>query len=172
MAYILASSVATLALMSGFCFWRLYERGTGRAVLRNINRAAAALSTRMEEDGFAPDIVVSVGRGGMIVGRLLVGKFGLSSLSPLYVRYDWRFKTSDGLKSSRLRRLDLTGLRVLLVIGSVDTGETLREALENACSKRPRAVRTASIFKVETADFIPDYYVYQIKSSRQIPPWP
>lgn len=172
MGYILVSSAVTLALMSGFYWWRVYERGTGRAIRRYIDRATVALRARIEEDGFDPDIVLSVGRGGLLVGRMLIGKFGLSSLSPFHARYDWRFGNLGGHHLSHPKKLDLTGLRVLLVIGAVDTGETLREAFKHTSSKRPRAVRTASIFKVQTADFTPDYYVYQIKSSQEIPPWP
>lgn len=137
----------------------------------DIDRAVTALSRKIKESDFNPDIVVSVGNGASTVAELLVRRLGLISLISLYRRYDWRIEDWGYREPDLPENLDVAGLRVLLVIGILDTEETADRAFHFISSKGPRAVKTASVFKVESTDFLPDYYVYRIKSREEVPLW-
>ncbi len=169
---ILASCVRARALAGGLHFRRGYRRNhRERPSSWNINRAAALLSQKIKDSGFNPDIVVSGGKWGSAIAAMLVGKLGLISVTSLRVKQDW----ATGDPGNRLQylpqNLRVDGLRVLLVMGAVNTGERLRQAFEYLSAKAPKALKTASIFRVETGIFIPDYYVYQVKSVEEIPVW-
>jgi len=168
---ILAICVSAGALAGGVCFWGVSRRNRGKGRVWSIERAAATLGSRIRESGFNPDVVVTAGRGGSTVGPMVVKELGLASLVSLYRRYDWTIDDSGNPQADFPRNLDLTGLRVLLVTGTVNTGKTLQRAFNHVLSRAPKDVRTASVFKVDTAQFTPDYHVYQVKSSEELPLW-
>ena len=163
--------IAVGVVASGFCLWRLSRRRKGRFLSWDINRAVEALTEKIKEDGFEPDLVIGVGGGGLTVGGMLVGKLRMSSLTFFHTKHEWTSESSGSQKPDYPENLDVEDLRVLLVTGAVDAEETLRRAFAYLSSKSPKAVKTAAIFRVETADFVPDYHIHRIKSPEQIPLW-
>lgn len=150
---------------------RVSRRRKEREPSSGMTRAVAVLTEKIRESGFNPDLVVSVGEDVATIGELLVRQLGLISLTSLQAQPKWRTERSLRKGPYIPQNLDLDRLRILLLSRAVDTGATLRGALDYVSAKGPRAVRTASIFRVETADFVPDYHIYQIKSAAEIPLW-
>ncbi|WP_202318350.1 phosphoribosyltransferase [Archaeoglobus neptunius] len=90
------------------------------------------------EDGFCPDSVVALARGGVFAGNLLCD----------YLDVD-EFFCLDIDKGDRI-----AGKRVLVVDDFINTGRTMRRALELVEAEE---VKTASLLMLERSEFIPDY---------------
>ncbi len=163
--------IAAGIVASGFCFQRPQRRRKSRFLAWDIDRAVEALGEKIKEDGFEPDIMVGVGRGGLTVGGMLVGKLRMSSLTFFHTKHEWTSERSGGQAADYPENLDVEDLRVLLVTGAVDAEAILKRAFDHISSKGPKAVRTAAIFKLDTSQFVPDYYIHRIKSPAQIPLW-
>ncbi len=135
-----------------------------------MGRAVTVLSEKITESGFNPDIVITVEKNGWAIGEMLVRKLGLLSLTFLGTKGNGAPGNSGSKGPDHIPRdLAVDRLRVLLVTDAVDTGDTLKRAFQYVSSKGPRAVRTASVFQVETAEFVPDYNIHRIKSADEVP---
>lgn len=166
--HILALCIPAGGLIGGVCLWRLSRHERGGLPFRGVNRAVAALSDRIRESNFNPDVVVSVENNGWAVGELLVRRLGLTSLTSLPGLLEPGEENVPGHGVALPENLAVERLNVLLVTDAVRSGETLRRALDHISRKGVKAVRTASIFQLDAADFVPDYHIYRIRSLDEI----
>ncbi len=110
-------------------------------------------------DGFSPDIVVGVLRGGVVAAKLVADYLGVSRLGFLEVKF------YAGIGVTREEPIvtqplveKVAGLRVLIVDDVVDSGKTLAHAVSFVSMYGPREVRTAAVYLKPWARFKPDYY--------------
>lgn len=123
-----------------------------------FSKLSLKLWSRVKRD-FKPDLVVAVLRGGYPVGLVLANLFGVA-LEALRVEH---YKAL-GVKGERPRLLQplrarVEGLRILLVDDIVDSGETLKLALDHLTGKGASTVRVAALHVKPWAGFKPNYYV-------------
>ncbi len=103
-------------------------------------------------DRFSPDVIVALAKGGWFVGSILSDYLG-SELASLDVR-----------KGQRIE-----GERVLVVDDFINTGSTMKKALEFI---HARDVRTAALLMLEDSEFIPHYLgEYMLNYAWVIFPW-
>lgn len=138
-----------------------------------VQRLARDLAFRIREDGFEPDIIVAIGRGGWVPGRLLSDYLGNMNLTELKVEH---YKGTEKQAVARIRyplKANLAGQRVLLVDDVTDTGDSFAVALEHIRSHgRPEQVRTLVLHHKTVSLYVPDYYAQAMSEWRWlIYPW-
>ncbi|MFZ5769906.1 MAG: phosphoribosyltransferase [Thermodesulfobacteriota bacterium] len=131
------------------------------------------LAASIKEQGFAPDLIVAIARGGYIPARILCDHLDVSQLTSMQLSHYEAGASKK--KSARLIepfKRDIHGLRVLLVDDVNDTGQTLELALQHLQSFQPAGLRVAVLHHKQTSTFSPDYYAAQVRKWRWIIyPW-
>jgi uncharacterized protein len=138
-----------------------------------IQRMAFDLARRLRADRFVPDIIVAIGRGGWIPGRLLSDYLGVANLTDVKVEH---YRGTEKQAVARIRyplRADLTGQRVLVVDDVTDTGDSFAVALEHihGCGE-PAELRTLVLHHKRVSPYVPDYFAQEVAEWRWIVyPW-
>ncbi len=140
---------------------------------QQVHHTARCLARQIREDGFTPDIVVAIARGGYVPARLLCDFLDIGPLTSIRIEH-----YSAGARMQRQARLslplgtDVHGLRVLIADDVSDTGDTLTLALEHINGFRPKAVRTAVLDHKQVSSIEPDYFGCKILNWRWLTyPW-
>ena len=132
------------------------------------------LAGRMREDGFSPEAIVAIARGGFAPARLLCDYLRVMDLTSLrVVHYQGVATSRAGARIVDPLARDLSGRRVLVVDDVSDTGDTFDVALEHMTGLgAPASVRTAVLLHKTTSRFIPDYFGARVRAWRwMIFPW-
>jgi hypoxanthine phosphoribosyltransferase len=124
----------------------------------------------MQSQGYEPDLVLGVGRGGSILAGMLAGNLGHLPLAVL----DTVIDHSEGISKVTFRFPDscptLHDQRLLVVVGELYSGEDLRHAIEFVRQRHPHEVKTASLLTHPAASVRPDFI--GLESSKPLSaPW-
>lgn len=124
------------------------------------------LAEIIRNDGYIPDIVVAVARGGFVPARLICDFLGVENLLSIQSQH-WT-EAAKMEEKAILRfpyKVNAEELKVLVVDDIVDTGETLKLARDYIRDNwNPRDVRTAALQWISpVAKFKPDYYYIEVK---------
>ncbi|MEM1618292.1 MAG: phosphoribosyltransferase [Desulfurococcaceae archaeon] len=124
------------------------------------------LAEIIRNDGYIPDIVVAVARGGFVPARLICDFLGVENLLSIQSQH-WT-EAAKMEEKAILRfpyKVNADELKVLVVDDIVDTGETLKLARDYIRDNwNPRDVRTAALQWISpVAKFKPDYYYIEVK---------
>jgi hypoxanthine phosphoribosyltransferase len=130
------------------------------------------LAKKIKQDGFKPDVIVGLARGGWVLARLLCDYIGVKDLVSLKVEH-WGITASpDGqAKLKYLFSMDLTGKKVLLVDDITDTGESMRISSEYVKSLNPQELKSAALRHIKGSKIIPDYFAEEISWRWVVFPW-
>jgi hypoxanthine phosphoribosyltransferase len=112
------------------------------------------------DESFHPDVIVSIGRSGAVVGALLAGNLGeLRHLGTDRINtYEGGERRTEIKPSMLIFSEELKEKEVLLVMAECHAGETLARAKENIKQiDGIKVVKTAALFRREGAHFQPDY---------------
>lgn len=138
-----------------------------------VQRLARRLALAIRADGFRPDLIVAIARGGYVPARLLADYLGIMRLASFRVAH-----YAAGARARRRARVveplaaAVAGRRVLVVDDVADSGDTWIVALRHLARRRPLAVRTAALHYKAGSRFEPDYYAARLKEWRWlIYPW-
>ncbi|MCE4615040.1 MAG: phosphoribosyltransferase [Desulfurococcales archaeon] len=124
------------------------------------------LSRIISDNGWRPNVIVPVARGGYVPARLLADFLDVNNM--LSVQSQHWTEAAKAEERAILKypfKVDLNGENVLVVDDIVDTGETLKLA-RNYVSENwnPGEVKTASLQWISSvAKFEPDYYYLEVK---------
>jgi len=120
------------------------------------------LSEQIIKDGFQPDVIVAIARGGVTPARLLCDYLGVMDLLTIKVEH-W-VETAGHLEDAIVKypfTADLSGKKVLLVDDICDTGRSIivsKEYIEK--NNKPKELRVATMQYIKpVAQTEPDYYV-------------
>jgi hypoxanthine phosphoribosyltransferase len=131
------------------------------------------LSRKIKVSGYMPDLIVAIGRGGFVPGRLVCDYLLLNDLTSMKIEHYKR--AADIQTETKIRYpipVDISGKKVLIVDDITDTGDTLSLAVDYVRSLRPADVRTAVLQHKTCSPFVPDYYAQKIIKWRWIIyPW-
>ncbi|MCE4607001.1 MAG: phosphoribosyltransferase [Desulfurococcales archaeon] len=124
------------------------------------------LSRIVTRDGWRPDVIVAVARGGYVPARLLADFLDVNNM--LSVQSQHWTEAARAEERAVLKypfKVDLNGENVLVVDDIVDTGETLKLARDYVEENwNPGDVRTAALQWISSvAKFEPDYYYLEVK---------
>lgn len=151
------------------------QRGTQCEMVtwREVQRLSRGLALRIREQGFRPDIIVALGRGGWVPGRLLSDYLSIPNLTEFKVEH---YAGTSKQPEARVRyplAADVAGQRVLVVDDVTDTGDSFAVALAHLRSRgEPRELRTLVLHHKTVSPYVPDYYGHKVIKWRWIIyPW-
>jgi hypoxanthine phosphoribosyltransferase len=138
-----------------------------------VHDLARDLAFRIRDDGFDPEIIVALGRGGWVPGRLLSDYLGNLNLTEFKVEH---YKGTEKQPVARVRyplTAEVAGRRVLLVDDVTDTGDSFDVALAHVRSRgEPREIRTVVLHHKTISPYVPDYFGREVVEWRWIIyPW-
>ncbi len=124
------------------------------------------LAERIRGDGFQPDVVIAVSRGGFVPARLICDFLDVTNLLSIQSQH-W-VEAARMAEKAILRfpyRVDLSGMRAILVDDIVDTGDTLQLARDFVVREwRPSELKVAALQWISSvAKIRPDYYYLEVR---------
>ena len=124
------------------------------------------LAERIRGDGFQPDVVSAVSRGGFVPARLICDFLDVTNLLSIQSQH-W-VEAARMAEKAILRfpyRVDLSGMRAILVDDIVDTGDTLQLARDFVVREwRPSELKVAALQWISSvAKIRPDYYYLEVR---------
>lgn len=136
-------------------------------------RLSRVLAAKVRQSGFRPEIIVAIGRGGWMPGRVLSDLLGVMDLTEFKVEH---YRGARRAPEAHVRyplAAPVVGRRVLLVDDVSDTGDTYRVALAHLCAHgEPAQVLTAALHHKTVSTFTPDVYAARVVRWRWlIYPW-
>ena len=152
------------------------EEDSFRCELISFNyvlRLSKIISQKIKASGYMPDLIVAIGRGGYVPGRLISDFLLFNDLTSMKIEHYAR--AADMRAEAKIRfpiSVDIIGKKVLVVDDLTDTGETLSLAVDYVWSLKPADVRTAVLQHKTYSNFMPDFYAQKIIKWRWvIYPW-
>ncbi len=124
------------------------------------------LARKIKKSGYKPDVVVALARGGYVPARLLCDFLDIENLLSIQSQH-W---TEAAKKEERAiikfpYKVDLSGLKVLIVDDICDTGESLILAKKFIQENwKPAEIKIATLQWISpVAKIKPDYYTIEVK---------
>lgn len=116
------------------------------------------MSLNVKKNGYQPDVVVAISRGGVIPARILCDVLSVMDLLTLKVNH-W-LQTGEHTEKAIVKyplNADFSAKRVLVVDDITDTGGSLEAAVEHLSKLKPKTIKTATMQYIPTSSFKPDY---------------
>ncbi len=137
-----------------------------------VYHLSRALSKKILESGYKPDLVIGLARGGWVPARNLCDFMGIKDLVSLKTEH-WGITASpDGKAILKFPlNVDITGKKVLVVDDITDTGESMILGAKHIKSLGPAEIKTATLHHVEGSKFLPDYVAQEISWKWMLYPW-
>lgn len=139
----------------------------------DVYRLCRQLAQQLREDNFRIDVIVAIGRGGYIPGRLLSDMLGIHDLTGFKIEhYQGAYIQHQAFVKYPLNA-DINGRNVLLLDDVCDSGDTFVVGVEHLrrCGK-PNELRTAAMHLKTVSSYIPDFYAETVSEWRWlIYPW-
>ncbi|HWR26118.1 MAG TPA: phosphoribosyltransferase [Methanosarcina sp.] len=138
-----------------------------------VLQLSKTLSRKIKVSGYMPDLIVAIGRGGYIPGRLISDFLLFNDLTSMKIEHYTRAAHMQAKAKIRFPiPVDITGKKVLIVDDITDTGDTLSLAVNYVWSLKPADVKTAVLQHKTCSPFVPDFYAQKIIKWRWIIyPW-
>ena len=131
------------------------------------------LCRRILADGFRPDAIVGIARGGYMPARILADFFGVMNLAALKIEHYHGTRKSRQARIAHPLPAAFSGRRVLVVDDVSDSGDTFDLALAHLAGREALGeVRTAVLHHKTTSSRVPDYFAHKVIAWRWIIyPW-
>ncbi|MDY6960045.1 MAG: phosphoribosyltransferase, partial [Halobacteriota archaeon] len=116
------------------------------------------ISRGVKVEGFKPDTIVAIARGGWFTGLILSDLLSIKDLRSIKIEH-WGY-TGELTGEARITQEvvgELNGKNVLLVDDITDTGDSMRLAMKHLGELNAKSVRTAVLKHKTTSTFKPDY---------------
>lgn len=152
------------------------EKNSFRCELISFNEVlqlSKVLARKIKASGYMPDLIVAIGRGGYVPGRLVSDFLLFSDLTSMKIEHYTR--AADMREEARIKfpvSENIAGKKILIIDDVTDTGETLKLAVDYVLSLNTTDVRTAVLQHKTCSAFTPDFYAQKILKWRWIIyPW-
>jgi len=131
----------------------------------DVDRLLDELAQKIQENGFHPEVLVAIGRGGFVPARILCDLLGVRELASIGIRY----YEDIGRREKQPRILhpvnaDVTGREVLVVDDVSDSGQSLQMALSEMLEQGAREVRIATVHYKPRSLLKPDFFAEKTES--------
>lgn len=142
----------------------------------DVDKYSMKLIEQINNDKYDPDLIVTIGRGGAIIGSILSGnlrkKTGLDKNIPLLGLdrvYQWENGRRIEVKNEMIDYKPLKDKNVLVVAGDIITGGTMKFYLNEICNVGTKSIKTACLVKGCTTTLTPNYWGKEIPSNFSMP---
>lgn len=139
-----------------------------------VVRLSIKLARLIKQDGFNPDIIIAIGRGGYVPARLLADYLDMMNLTSIKVEHYLSGAHRQTVATVKYPlSVNLNGLNVLVVDDVSDSGDTFKVSLQHILdNSSPSEIRTCVLHHKTVSDYIPDYYAAKVIKWRWlIYPW-
>ena len=138
-----------------------------------VHRLCRRLASQVKAAGYRPDIVVAIGRGGLVPARLVCDCLDIMALTSIKIDH---YRAGSSRQPQAVIRYplctDIRDQRVLLVDDVNDSGDTLETARSHLDNLHPREIRTAVMHHKTTTHIEVDFYARKIIKWRWLVyPW-
>jgi hypoxanthine phosphoribosyltransferase len=124
-----------------------------------VQEMSRDLALRIQRDGFVADIIIALGRGGWVPGRLLSDNLGLPNLTEFKVEHYTGIQMNEVARVRYPLAADPSGQRVLVVDDVTDTGDSFEVALAHIRERgEPADMRTLALHHKRVSPYEPDYF--------------
>lgn len=123
-------------------------------------RLARILARKIRRDGFKPDLVIGIARGGLVPARTVCDFLLQKDLASVKIEH-WGIAQTQGkakIKFPLPVEVDISGKRVLIVDDVADSGDSFSVLMEYLKEKNPAQIRTAVLQYKTGSTFVPDYW--------------
>lgn len=139
---------------------------------QTVQRLSRDLARAIRASGFAPDIVVAIGRGGYVPARLVCDCLHMERMTGIKVEHYSATRKQAEVVIRYPLNADLAGLDVLVVDDVNDSGDTLEAVAAYLRGFSPRALKTAVLHEKAVTRFHADYVGKHLKAWRwYVYPW-
>jgi len=142
-------------LQRGMCGWLVYEV----PMWSQIYDYLLALAQKIRCSSFRPDVVVAIGRGGLVPARVLVDLLEARQLATIQVEfYVGLGETKEQPALKQELALPVDGRKVLLVDDIADSGRSLQYAVNYLLGQGACEVKIATVYYKARSCVEPDFY--------------
>ena len=132
------------------------------ATWEDIHVGSLKLASMSLNDGYMPDVIVGVLRGGYIVARIVADALGISDIGVVEVKfYKGIEEQAERPVITQPLTTEIRGRKVLIVDDVVDSGRTLEVVSEQVRLRGASEVRTAALYYKPRSIIKPDYLVVE-----------
>jgi hypoxanthine phosphoribosyltransferase len=128
-----------------------------------IQKLSEKTADKIIEDGFNPDIIIAVSRGGFDPARIISDQLDVRKLASLQIIYYSRL--NEKKKKPEILfpfNAEIMGLKVLVVDDVSDSGNSLIAVKKYILEKDVAAVRIATLHHKPWSNYKPDYYAEEV----------
>jgi hypoxanthine phosphoribosyltransferase len=124
-----------------------------------IHELCILVAEQIERSKFKPDLIVALSRGGWIPGRLISDFLENPEIATIKVEHYVDFyKTLKKPAITQPLPIDVRGKRILLVDDIVDTGASMKVAVEYLKERGADEVRTCALYRKPWSVTTPDFF--------------
>ncbi|AEA47105.1 phosphoribosyltransferase [Archaeoglobus veneficus] len=129
------------------------------------------VAEEIREDGFSPDVIVALAKGGWFAGNILCDLLGIPELVSVRVEHYAGIEEKK-LSVNAAALSELEGRRVLIVDDVANTGQSISVAKDYAEKNGAAEIKTAVLQLIYTSSFTPDYFgEYVVEDAWIVFPW-
>lgn len=125
----------------------------------DVQAAAEKTADKIKKDGFIPDIMIAISRGGFDPARIISDQLSIRKLASLQVIY--YSSVNEKMKEPQVLfplNAQIKGLKVLVVDDVSDSGHSLMAVKKYTEDKGAAIVKVATLHHKPWSEFKPDYY--------------
>ncbi len=138
----------------------------------DIYNYAIAAGDKVKQDGFRPEVIVGISRGGWVHARIQSDYLGVKQLYTIKVAHWGVTATITGNAELQIPLVgDVKGKKVLVVDDITDTGDSLSLGAKHVMEKGAAEVRTATLQHINGSKFVPNYFGEEVEWSWFVYPW-
>ena len=127
----------------------------------DIESAVHDVARKIYNNGYMPDIIVAISRGGLIPARLLSDILKVKLIVTIAIEFYEdvdKTKCRPRLVYTLPKEINIAGKNVLVCDDIVDSGQTLKLTREYLESLNPKQIKFVSLLVKPHAKTWPDYY--------------
>ncbi|MCD6279125.1 MAG: phosphoribosyltransferase [Desulfurococcales archaeon] len=126
----------------------------------DVHVMSLKIARKVIRDGYVPDAIVGILRGGFIIARIIADVLGIEDLGTVEVKfYKGIAEPSERPVITQPLTLDVRDKKVLIVDDVVDSGRTLEVATEQVRLRGASTVKSAALFAKPKSIIFPDFYI-------------
>lgn len=129
----------------------------------DVQRLAEKTADKITKDGFIPDLMIAVSRGGFDPARIISDQLNIKKLASLQITY------YSGMNEKKEKpevlfplNADIKGLKVLVVDDVSDSGHSIMAVKQYIESKGAGVVKIATLHHKPWSEYKPDYYAEEV----------
>ncbi len=121
----------------------------------------------MARNGFSPDVVIGMSRGGIVPSRLICDHLVVKNLFTVKTEHWGLTATPDGkARLAQALNTDIRKRNVLVVDDITDTGQSLILARDHVSSLGPADLRTATLLHINHSLIAPDFFAKEVDKAQ------